>query len=622
MRTRNVSKVLIDTMAWTLILPIAYFLRLEIAFFTNLNDILLVTLVSFPIKAAIVWLNRHHSYSWRYAGLLDSSHILLSIIQFMIIFLSAAMLLRPYVFIPASVPVIEAILSLLMFIGIRAATRLSLRTYTKGTMFRAANAGNKRKVLIVGAGDAGTMILRSIIQSDDSDLLPIGFIDDDPVKQRQTIAGLKMLGTIDELPAIARDTGASEVIIAIPSATGPQVRHIVEIARKAKVRYRIIPSLSELINREPAVNQIREVRIEDLLGRETVELDNRAISEIITEQRVLVTGAGGSIGSEIVRQLIPFMPQEIILVGRGENSLHQLVLEMERNHPQQKISTRVCNIRDNLTLDKVFREFKPQVVFHAAAHKHVRLMEENPSQAVFNNVMGTRNLVRQALKHHVEYFVNISTDKAINPTSIMGACKRVTELIVQDAAKHAADGQHFMSVRFGNVLGSRGSVVPIFQEQIRRGGPVTVTDKNMIRYFMTIPEASQLVLQAAALHLNGCVFVLKMGEPVRIVDMAKDLIRLSGFEPDKDIHIVYTGLQNGEKLYEELVYGDEENTATPHDKVLICETNGLPSNLDYLLKNLVEAAESYESDEIRRSLKAIVPTYAGYEAKKELMRAM
>jgi FlaA1/EpsC-like NDP-sugar epimerase len=222
----------------------------------------------------------------------------------------------------------------------------------------------------------------------------------------------------------------------------------------------------------------------------------------------------------------------------------------------------------------------------------------------------------------VEYFVNVSTDKAINPTSIMGACKRVTELIVQDAAKHAAEGQHFMSVRFGNVLGSRGSVVPIFQEQIRRGGPVTVTHENMIRYFMTIPEASQLVLQAAALHLNGCVFVLKMGEPVRIVDMAKDLIRLSGYEPDKDIHIVFTGLQNGEKLYEELTYSDEENALTPHEKVLICETNGMPSNLDHLLKNLIDAAESYEGEEIRKALKAIVPSYAGYDSKRELMRAM
>lgn len=619
---RRVSKVLIDSIAWTLVLPIAYFLRLELNAFDYLPEIAIVTAISFPVKLGIVWLNRHHNYSWRYAGMLDSAHILSSIVQFTVVFLIAASFLRPYIFIPISVPIIEAVLSLLMFIGIRASTRIYMRSNVKGILFKANTVQTKRKVLIAGAGEAGTLILKSINQSADSDLHPVGFIDDDPIKQRQRIAGLKMLGTIEDLPIIAHETEASEVIIAMPSATGAKVRQIVELARKAKIRYRIIPSLTELINREPAVNQLRDVRIEDLLGREPVELDNQSISYIITNRRVLVTGAGGSIGSEIVRQLLPYNPKEIVLLGRGENSLHQLMLELERDYPHQKVTTKVCNIRDTLTLGNVFETFKPQVVFHAAAHKHVRLMEENPSQAVFNNVLGTRNVVKMALKHKVECFVNVSTDKAINPTSVMGACKRVTELIVQDAAQKAAEGQYFMSVRFGNVLGSRGSVVPIFQEQIRRGGPVTVTHENMVRYFMTIPEASQLVLQAAALHLNGCVFVLKMGEPVRIVDMAKDLIRLSGLEPDKDIHIVFTGLQKGEKLYEELVYNDEDNTTTAHDKVLICETNGMPDNLEDLLKDLSVAAEAYDHREIRRVIKLIVPTYSGFDVKKELMKAM
>jgi FlaA1/EpsC-like NDP-sugar epimerase len=622
MSYRNASKIVIDTLAWTLTLPIAYFLRLDVALINNIHDVLLITLLSLPVKATIVWLNRHHDYSWRYAGVNDSVHLALSTFQFFLVFLIFSMVAKPYLLIPLSIPIIDLLLSIVLFTGTRAGAKVYQNLKKKNGHTRRGISAPKRKVLIAGAGDAGIYIVRSILNNSNSELEPVGFLDDDPQKKNQTIAGLKTLGAISDLPAVAAQTRASEVIIAIQNASGFKVREIVQLARKAKIKYRIIPSLNELLNRAPAINHVREVRIEDLLGRDSVELDSRSISNIITGCRVLVTGAGGSIGSEIVRQLMPFQPAEVIILGRGENSLHQLRLEVDRDYPHQKVTTCVCNIRDSLTLENIFQQYRPQVVFHSAAHKHVTLMEENPSQAVFNNVMGTRNVVNAALKHNVGYFVNISTDKAINPTSIMGACKRVTELIVQDAGKRAKANQYFTSVRFGNVLGSRGSVVPIFQEQIRRGGPVTVTHENVMRYFMTIPEASQLVLQAAALQMNGCVFVLKMGDPVRILDLANELIRLSGFEPGKDIHIVITGLQEGEKLYEELIYDDEHNTLTLHEKVLICETNGIPSNLDHLLKNLIEAAETYDGNEIRKTLKTIVPSYTGYKAKKQLLEAI
>lgn len=617
MTWRNLTKILIDALAWTLVLPLAYVIRLESQVLILADKIVLVTLLFFPVKLAIVWLNRHHLYSWRYSGIIDSIHLLRSIIIMMILLLLTRIFLGNVLFIPYSVPIIEAGLSLLLFASVRVAAHLVLRkdqSRIKSLFRNNTTSDSPNNVVIVGAGEAGITLLRSLsLGSADKQRL-VGFVDDDPKKQGQTIAGLRMLGTIDELPAIAREHGVTELIIAIPSASGKQIRRIVDIARSAKLGYKTVPKQAELSQNETSLNKIREVKIEDLLGRDSVKLDNTSISNIITGQRVLVTGAGGSIGSEVVRQLLPFHPKEIVLLGRGENSLHQIMLELERDYPHQKFRTRVCTITDRAGLEQIFQEFKPEIIFHAAAHKHVRLMEENPAEAVFNNVMGTSNLVNLALNYQVKHFVNVSTDKAINPTSVMGACKRLTEIVVQKAALEAGPDHFYVSVRFGNVLGSRGSVVPIFQEQIRRGGPVTVTHEEVVRYFMTIPEAAQLVLQAAALQLNGCVLVLKMGDPVRIVDLARDLIQLSGLVPDKDIHIVYTGLQKGEKLYEELSYASEETDDTMHADVLISKTTQLPADFEERIEELRNAAERYDGQEIRRLLKALIPSYSGYTA--------
>ena len=614
---RNVTKILIDALAWTLVLPLAYVIRLEKEALDYAGDILTVTLLFFPFKLAIVWLNRHHLYSWRYSGLVDSLHLLRSVVIMMVLLLLARVLIGELVLIPYSVPIIEAGMSVVLFTAVRVAAHLVLRKDQSRikTLFRkGAEASSPNRVIIVGAGEAGIALLRSLslVNGDRQQL--VGFVDDDPKKQGQTIAGLKMLGTIDELPAIAERHQVSDLIIAIPSASGKQIRRIVDIARSAKLGYKTVPRREELGQQGLSAAALRELKIEDLLGRETVQLDNTSISELIREKRVLVTGAGGSIGSEVVRQLLPYHPKEIVLLGRGENSLHQIMLELERDHPHQRFRTRVCTITDQAGLERVFEEFHPEIIFHAAAHKHVRLMEENPAEAVFNNVVGTSHLVNLALKYQVKHLVNISTDKAINPTSVMGACKRLTEIVVQKAAEQAGEGYHYVSVRFGNVLGSRGSVVPIFQEQIRRGGPVTVTHEDVVRYFMTIPEAAQLVLQAAALRLNRCVFVLKMGDPVRIVDLARDLIQLSGRVPDKDIAIVYTGLQKGEKLYEELSYDSEQTDDTSHKDVLISKTTALPADVEERLQELVAAAGRYDEKEIRRLLKVLVPGYTGYTA--------
>jgi FlaA1/EpsC-like NDP-sugar epimerase len=614
---RNVTKILIDALAWTLVLPLAYVIRLEMEALDYAGDILTVTLLFFPIKLAIVWLNRHHLYSWRYSGLVDSLHLLRSVVIMMVLLLVARVLIGDLLLIPYSVPIIEAGMSVVLFTAVRVAAHLVLRrdqSRIKSLVRKGSERSSPNRVIIVGAGEAGIALLRSLslVNGDRQQL--VGFVDDDPEKQGQTIAGLKMLGTIEELPAIAERHQVSDLIIAIPSASGKQIRRIVDIARSAKLGYKTVPRREELGPHALSAAALRELKIEDLLGRETVQLDNTSISELIREKRVLVTGAGGSIGSEVVRQLLPYHPKEIVLLGRGENSLHQIMLELERDHPHQRFRTRVCTITDQAGLERVFEEFHPEIIFHAAAHKHVRLMEENPAEAVFNNVVGTTHLVNLALKYQVKHLVNISTDKAINPTSVMGACKRLTEIVVQKAAEQAGEGYHYVSVRFGNVLGSRGSVVPIFQEQIRRGGPVTVTHEDVVRYFMTIPEAAQLVLQAAALRLNRCVFVLKMGDPVRIVDLARDLIQLSGRVPDKDIAIVYTGLQKGEKLYEELSYDSEQTDDTSHKDVLISKTNALPADVEERLQELVAAAGRFDEKEIRRLLKVLVPGYTGYTA--------
>jgi len=362
-----------------------------------------------------------------------------------------------------------------------------------------------------------------------------------------------------------------------------------------------------------SISQIRNIDVEDLLRREPVVLDTEQIEDYVKGKTVLVTGAGGSIGSEIVRQVARFGPAKLVLMGRGENSLHLLQQSFLKYPVDVPFTCKICDVRDRDTLECIFREEQPDVIYHAAAHKHVPFMEENPAQAVLNNVMGTQNLVELALDGGVSYFVNISTDKAVNPTSVMGASKRIAEKIVEWGSVQARAGQSFVSVRFGNVLGSRGSVIPVFREQIKAGGPVTVTHPDMIRYFMTIPEASQLVLQAGSYGRNGAVFILDMGEPVNIEEMARDLIRLSGFEPDEDIEVVFTGVRPGEKLYEELMAEEEGTEETGHDKIMAANHSTIDMEFPEKLEPLFEAAKRGEGERVKQEIARLIPTYSGVE---------
>ena len=460
---------------------------------------------------------------------------------------------------PRSALGIDWLISLILIGGSRFALRILAEQNTN-----LAN-GKTRQALILGAGDAGALVARELQKSSQLNLIPVGFLDDDPAKQNHQIYGVSVIGKIEQLEKVLETKQVDEVIIAIPSAPGQIIRLVNEVCRKKGITSRIIPGIYELIGGKVSVNRLREVDITDLLRREPVKIDNQLIGSILTDKRILVTGAGGSIGSEICRQIARWNPSQLILLGHGENSIFESLLELKENFSTLDIHPIIADVRDKNRLDQIFKTYQPQVVFHAAAHKHVPLMEINVEEAVTNNVSGTRNVVETASKHKVERVVFISTDKAVNPISIMGATKRLAEMIVLDTAhkNHVA----YSVVRFGNVLGSRGSVVPIFKNQIARGGPITLTHPDMQRYFMTIPEAVHLVLQAASMGKGGEVFMLNMGEQIRILDLAEDLIRLSGLEPHRDIEIKFTGVRSGEKLKEELFEDGMNFEKTAHAEI-------------------------------------------------------
>ncbi len=425
------------------------------------------------------------------------------------------------------------------------------------------------QVVIVGAGSAGALVAKELLAHPEMGRTAVGFIDDDPTKCGGVLNSLPVLGTRSELAEIIDRRHVGEVIVAMPSAPGSVIREVMDACKDLKVRIKTLPGVYELVDGKVSVKQLRDIQIEDLLGREPVDLDLDQIGAYLAGQTVLVTGAGGSIGSEICRQITRFKPKSIILLGHGENSIFEIEQELKRRHPEQRTAAVIADVRDEHRIDWVFEEYRPDVVFHAAAHKHVPLMEANPEEALTNNVFGTRNVARAADNHGAKRFVMISTDKAVNPVSVMGMSKRVAEMVVQ--AIGSTSQTKFMAVRFGNVLGSRGSVVHTFRRQIAEGGPVTVTHPDMTRYFMTIPEAVQLVIQAGAMGRGGEVFVLDMGEPVRITLLAEEIIRLSGMEPGEDIEITYTGVRPGEKLFEEILTTEEVAAATRHKKIFVAK---------------------------------------------------
>ncbi len=468
--------------------------------------------------------------------------------------------------------------------------------------------GAQKQVLIVGAGDAGVTAVRELKNRNYHDGRPVGFIDDDWGKQRLHVLGIPILGTRKDIPKIVKNHGIDEVVIAMPSASGEAVREIVGICEKTGVSLKIMPGVYDLLSGNVEVNSIRKVQVEDLLGREPVSVDLEEVAGYVSGQTVLVTGAGGSIGSEICRQIAKFNPKEIILAGHGENSIFTIEQELRASYEGINFTTEILEIKDREKVFLVFNKYKPTVVFHAAAHKHVPLMERNPEEALKNNIVGSQNLAQAADAAGVKVFVLISTDKAVNPTSVMGATKRVAEMIVQGMDKHSQT--KFVAVRFGNVLGSRGSVIPTFKRQIAQGGPVTVTHPEMVRYFMTIPEAAQLVIQAGAMARGGEIFILDMGKPVKIVDLARDLIRLSGLEPDVDIKIKFSGIRPGEKLYEELLTAEEGTTATKHSRIFVAKPNEIHETLLHEITEEIRGHGSQLSrDEVIALLQKVVPAF-------------
>lgn len=519
---------------------------------------------------------------------------------------------------PRSMPFVDGMLTLLAVGG----TRFSLRALDSAERRMRSDEELKsaqgKRVLVVGAGDAGAMIVREIRRNAWINLEPVGFVDDDKHKQGMVIHGIPILGTRKQIPDLVATYDIREVVIAMPTAPGNVIREIVTLCEVAHVSSRTMPGIYEILSGQVKISHLRNVEIEDLLRREPVRMDLEEVVRMLAGKRVLITGAGGSIGSELCRQTMRCGPAQLTLLGHGENSLFSMETELRHRWPKACLHVMVADIRDTDRLRAVFERLRPQVVFHAAAHKHVPLMESNVEDAVTNNVGGTRTLVGLAERYDVEQFVLISSDKAVNPTNVMGATKRVAEMIVQAAARRT--GRQYVTVRFGNVLGSRGSVVPLLREQIARGGPVTITHPDVRRYFMTIPEAVQLVLQAATLGIpegRSGVFVLDMGEPIKIVDLARDLIELSGLEVGRDIEIMFTGLRPGEKLYEELFVAGETHHRTRHNKILVAYSpsdlagptgDGVVS-LEVQVQHLMRVAEMGQVEEIRRQLQRIVPSY-------------
>jgi len=460
---------------------------------------------------------------------------------------------------------------------------------------------NKKKTLIIGAGSAGTMVARQLMKGNASELLPVAFIDDDVKKQKLDILGIPVVGKAKSIAHYVKMLKIEHIIIAIPSLNKESLNRIFLECAKTEAKTQILPLLEDLLTGKLSVNKIRDVHVEDLLGREPVELNLESISEYVDNQVILVTGAGGSIGSEICRQLCRFSPKSLILLGHGENSIYSIYMELIESFHDSNIEfiTEIADIQDNKKMIEIMEKYLPDVVYHAAAHKHVPLMEKNPDEAIKNNVIGTQNVANAASWYGVKTFVMISSDKAVNPTSVMGASKRLAEMIVQQMDKNSKT--KFVAVRFGNVLGSRGSVIPLFTKQIEKGGPVTVTHPEMIRYFMTIPESSRLVLQAGALAEGGEIFVLDMGEPVKIVDLAKNLIKLSGYSLD-EIEIAFTGIRPGEKLYEELLNHDEVVEQQVYPNIYVGKTKLLFMEE---VENVIANFSRWESDILREKIVSI-----------------
>ena len=553
------------------------------------------------ISAIILYFSNLYNKLWKYASISELRSLIRASIIINSIFVVYIFLFQ--VRMPRSILIINGILDVFLLGGLRFSLRL-LKDYLKINK----NNGAKKNVLIVGAGDAAEMVVREMHKHPELNKEVIALVDDDPKKHGLEIHGVEVKGDRHDIPDLINRYNVKEIIIAIPSAKGSEIKEIFELSKEDEVEVNIVPGVFEILKGDINLNQIREVKVEDLLRRDPVELNTDNISSYIEGKTVLVTGGAGSIGSELCRQVARFNPEKLIIFDINENNTYFLELELKEEHKDLEIVPIIGSIRDKMKLEQTFTCHKPDVVFHAAAHKHVPLMEHNPEEAIKNNVLGTRNVAQVSAEFNIDRFVLVSTDKAVNPTNVMGASKRGAEMIVQRMSRKS--NTKFMAVRFGNVLGSRGSVIPIFKRQIKEGGPVTVTHKDVTRYFMTIPEAAQLVIQAGSLGDGGEVFVLDMGEPVKIMELAEDLIELSGLEVGKDIEIEVVGLRPGEKLYEELLNDDEDNLATEHERIFITSLNSCDwQKLNKSLERLENLIDKGISSKIVDELVDMVGTY-------------
>jgi len=539
---------------------------------------------------------------WRYASLRESVQIFKAVTVSSVVTALTIFFFRFLDSFPRSIIVLDWVLLLFLV----CASRLALRLYREIRLSSINSKGSG--TLIIGAGEAGSLLLKEIRRNAGTPYNVLGFVDDDDAKQGKYLSGVQVLGKVENLPEIVRNHRIEELIVAIPSASGKVLRNVVENCRKTGVRFRTLPKIGDIIDGKVSISQIKDVEIDDLLGREPVVLDHVGIHDYLSNKRIIVSGAAGSIGGEICRQVARFNPKKLILLDSAETPLFYIERELTAKYPDLRIIPIIGDVKNKEKMEAVFDEFKPDMVFHAAAYKHVVMMEFNQDEAVSNNIGGTKTLADAAHRFGVGDFVMISTDKAVNPTGVMGASKRIAEIYVQALARISTT--KFTTVRFGNVLGSNGSVIPLFMEQIKNGGPVTVTDPDVIRYFMTIPEATQLVLQAGCIGKGGEIFVLDMGEPVRIKDLAEELIRLSGLTPYEDIDIVFTGLCPGEKLFEELVINGEGIMPTTHDKIRIAAA--AESDLEDLnaeLERLFDLADKFDVTGMMNSMNNLVPEF-------------
>lgn len=553
-----------------------------------------------PMQALLFWYYGLYRGVWRFASLPDMIRIVKAVGIGTLGLMATVAFVPSMQEVPRAVPVLYGVLLVALVSGPR-----FLYRWFKDHHFR-LEAGPR--VLIVGAGRAGEMLVRELLRTHEGNYQPVAFVDDDLRKRGKELHGIRVVGPIARIPALVKELWIDLIMLAVPSASAGQMRRIVEVCERAGVPFRSVPRLEDLITGRGSIQQLREIAIEDLLGRAPVDLDWQGIRRGLAGRVILVTGAGGSIGAELCRQLARFGAKALVLIENSEYNLYRIELELRRDHPGVRLYTHLCDVRDPVAVDRIMSRYRPQVVFHAAAFKHVPMLEGQLREAVSNNVLGTRIVAEAADRCGAHEFVLISTDKAVNPVNVMGATKRAAEIFCQNFDRRSQT--RFITVRFGNVLGSAGSVVPLFRQQIESGGPVTVTHPEMMRYFMTISEACQLIMQASVIGTGGEIYVLDMGEPVKIRYLAEQMIRLAGKEPDKDIKIAYTGLRPGEKLYEELFHEKERLTGTGFNKILLSSSRECDwAWLSALLDELAGAARAYDEEHLLRVLCALVPEF-------------